>query len=90
VDLMPALAEGNPWPDRPLFWEYGEQTAVRDGNWKLVLNGRIPNATEAVDAVHLSDLAADPGEKRNLAAAQPEETARLRQAAGVWRAKMGI
>ncbi len=90
TDLMPALANGAAWPQRPLFWEYGEQTAVRDGQWKLVLNGRILNAPDPADAVHLSDLAADPGETKNLAADQPEVAARLRRAAEEWRAKMKI
>ncbi len=90
TDLMPAVAGGAAWPQRPLFWEYGEQTAVREGNWKLVLNGRILNASDQADAVHLSDLAADPGETRNLAAAQPEVAVRLRQAAEAWRLKMKI
>jgi arylsulfatase A-like enzyme len=90
VDLMPALADKNAWPQRPLFWEYGEQTAVREGNWKLVLKGRLLDASDPADAVHLSDLAADPNETKNLAAQNPEVTARLRRAAGAWRAKMKI
>jgi arylsulfatase A-like enzyme len=90
TDLMPALENNAAWPQRQLFWEYGDQTAVRDGNWKLVLNGRILNAPDKANAVHLSDLSKDPGETRNLADAQFEVTARLRQAAEAWRAKMKV
>ncbi len=90
TDLMPALTTGTVESQRPLFWEYGEQTAVREGNWKLVLNGRILDASDPADAVHLSDLATDPNETRNLAAEQPEVTARLRKDAETWRARMGI
>jgi arylsulfatase A-like enzyme len=90
MDLMPFLTGNAQWERRQLFWEYGEQTAVREENWKLVLNGRLPGASDPVEAVHLSDLSADPGESCNLATAQPEVTVRLRQAAGAWRARMQI
>ena len=90
TDLLPALTNNAAWPERQLFWEYGEQTAVRDGNWKLVVNGRILDKSKPEEAVHLSDLSADPGETQNLAAAQPEATARLQQAAEAWRTSMKI
>jgi arylsulfatase A-like enzyme len=68
--------------DRPLFFRRppdrasfsGEENlpdlAVRDGKWKLLCSydGSSPQ---------LYDLAADPAEKNNLAAAQPTETTRL-------------
>jgi len=41
--------------------------ALRQGNWKLVVHRR-----KGTDKVELFDLAADPNEKENLAAAQPE------------------
>ncbi len=90
VDLLPALTGNAAWPERPLFWEYGEQTAVREGRWKLVLKGQVLGEPEPANGVRLSDLVADPRETGNLADAQPEVTARLRQAAEAWRAKMKI
>lgn len=52
--------------------------ALRQGRWKLIVNAK--------DVAELYDLAADPGESRNLASAEPEQVARLKglmQAAAV-------
>lgn len=79
---------------KPLFWEYGRNeqffrypgnkadrspnVAVREGNWKLLVNADG-------SGVELYDLAADPRETRNLAAAQPALVERLKEAALAWR-----
>jgi arylsulfatase A-like enzyme len=78
-------AEAGP-PERDLFWELGQQTAVRRGRWKLVLHGQEVEGAPPEDEVHLADLSVDPGERRNLAADLPELTAELRRAAETWRA----
>ena len=66
-------------PDRASF--AGEEKlpdlAVRDGRWKLL-------CTYDGASLQLYDLAADPSEKNNLAAAQPAEAARLAAAAVAW------
>nr|WP_221468916.1 sulfatase-like hydrolase/transferase [Cohnella thailandensis] len=67
-----------------LFWSYGDQAAVREGDWKLVLNGRIDFTETAPDAVHLSDLGSDPSERVNLKDEYPEITERLRRAVREW------
>jgi len=87
-DLLPLLLEGAPAPhaDAPVFWEMGKQTAVRHGRWKLVLNGQLVEGADPEDAVHLADLDADVGERRNLREAYPEVVARLRADAEAWRA----
>ena len=71
-NLLPALTgQGTPErADAPLFWSSGYYKAVRAGNWKLQVNGRQ-------NKVWLYDLAADPTETRNLAAAQPAKRAEL-------------
>lgn len=56
--------------------KYMSLFAVRDGSWKLVLDDR---------KLSLFDLAADPREQSNLAAAQPDVTARLLRAYDDWR-----
>ncbi len=63
---------------RPDPTDKSPNVAVRDGNWKLLINA---DGT----SVELYDLAADPKETKNLAAEKPVETARLRALALQWR-----
>ncbi|HUT01105.1 MAG TPA: sulfatase-like hydrolase/transferase [Phycisphaerae bacterium] len=86
TDILPYVADGAELPQRDLFWEMNDQTAIRRGRWKLVLNGRLVEGAPPEDNVHLSDLTADMGEQVNLAADKPELTADLRAAAEQWRA----
>jgi arylsulfatase A-like enzyme len=53
-----------------LYWEINGWTAVRQGNWRAVK----PNRSTTWE---LYDLAGDPSESRDLAAAQPQMLARL-------------
>jgi arylsulfatase A-like enzyme len=85
-DIMPLVTEGKALPPRDLFWEMDGQTAVRRGNWKLVLNGRLEEGAPPEDDVHLADLSADPGERHNLKDEQAQLAAELTAAAEVWRA----
>jgi arylsulfatase A-like enzyme len=81
---------------KPIFWEYGRNNtsfafpapahrspnvAVRDGNWKLLVNADGTGA-------ELYDIIADPNEAKNLAAEKPEITSRLRRGALDWRKSM--
>lgn len=68
-----------------LFWEMEGQTAVRKGDYKLVLNGQLVEGEAPRDAVFLADLSVDPGEKHNIAKEHPELTASLKTAALQWR-----
>jgi arylsulfatase A-like enzyme len=79
ASFLPFLEKPGTAPSgRPMFWHYphwGNQggspgTAVRAGKWKLI-QWQWPERTE------LFDLEADPGEKTNLAAEQPEITGDL-------------
>lgn len=71
-----------------LFWEMDGQTAMRAGNYKLVLNGRLVEGEEQRAEVFLSDLSVDPGEHDNLAEELPEVAAEMREKALAWRAKL--
>ncbi|MEM7308173.1 MAG: arylsulfatase [Planctomycetota bacterium] len=66
-------AEGGAAPHPALYWafyERGGAQALRDGDWKLV--------QQPIDsAPRLYDLASDPGESVDLAAAHPARTAEL-------------
>jgi arylsulfatase A-like enzyme len=84
VDLVPYLtgaAEGA--PHRALYWRTGPNGAVRRGDWKLLLAG-IDGATGAAEIVRLYDLAADPGETRDVAGENPAVVAELRAAWKEW------
>ncbi len=83
-DVLPMVTSGAPSPHKRVFWDYNGQLAVRQGKWKLVINGRIDFQKGAADEVHLSDLEADPGEMTNLASRHPELTAELTAAAKAW------
>ena len=62
-----------------------EQTAMRMGDYKLVLNGRLTEDQPARAPVFLSDLRTDPGETENLASVMPELCAEMTQIAMHWR-----
>jgi arylsulfatase A-like enzyme len=87
-DLWPTLTEGRPSPHSEILINTAPRSgALRAGNWKLVMNGnsqemaQLESGREAAAApatIELFDLAADPGERRNLAEANPEKVKELR------------
>lgn len=80
VDLMPFLTGAKTGDaHKALFWRAGEQSAVRDGVWKLVRNG---------DQLHLFNLASDIGEHNDLAASQPQKLKALNAEWLAWSAQM--
>ena len=94
VDILPLLtgdttsATSVPSHERTLCWEMEDQTAVRRGPWKLVLNGRLVEGAEPEDAVHLANLDADMGERVNLADQHPALVTELQEIALAWRAQI--
>jgi arylsulfatase len=89
--LVPLLRDAAaPWPDRSLVthvgrWEPGHAAAsqfagcrIRHGRWSLV------NTRNRADAWELYDVAADPGETADVAAAHPEVVARLAGDYAAW------
>ena len=88
VNLIPFLTgKQNGVPHDRLYWRFGQQIAMRMGDWKLVkapgANARQGEFLEkaSVDGAHLYDLKNDIGEQTNLA---EKESARLRQLAEAW------
>lgn len=79
VDLTPLFA-GKKLKPRKLYWEFNRKSAVRDGNWKLVVGERALKRKPA-----LFNLAKDPGEKTDLAAEEPERVRKMRAALTAWR-----
>ena len=85
LDIMPMLCERAPSPHGEIFWEMDKQTAIRQGKYKLVLNGVLVENGPVAEEEFLSNLETDPGERHNLAMEKPELAAQLRTAAKKWR-----
>lgn len=86
--ILDMLLGGEEKTHEYLFWEMEQQTAVRKGNYKLVLNGQLVEGEEKRADVFLSDLEKDPSEKHNLCDEMPELTQELKEAALNWRAEL--
>jgi len=72
VDLLPYLTGKNTGaPHEALYWRFGDQTAIRKGDWKLV---RGPGPSAQPELFNLKD---DTSESKNLAMANPEKLAEL-------------
>ncbi len=90
VDLLPLLTAGRALPERALFWHYphyGNQggapgASVRRGDWKLI--EWFEDGT-----LELFNLRLDPGEQKNLAAAEPARVQALRAELQAWQKDVG-
>jgi arylsulfatase A-like enzyme len=71
VDLLPYLRGATTQPPRPLFWRDGSYQAVIVEDWKLQVSER-PRRDR------LFNLAEDPTEQHDLAAANPDRVAALK------------
>ncbi|WP_320130684.1 sulfatase-like hydrolase/transferase [uncultured Sphaerochaeta sp.] len=85
TDILPVLEDGAKSPHDYIFWEMENQTAVRHGNYKLVLNGRLVEKSDVEAPVFLTDLSKDEGETHNLVDEMPDMAEDLRQIAEAWR-----
>lgn len=80
VDLLDCLRQpAGPVPHQRLFWSNGPNTAVRQGDWKLVQSG---------NSRWLFNLADDPGEKTDLSQEDPERVQQMGAAIKRWRDAM--
>jgi arylsulfatase A-like enzyme len=77
---MPLLATGGQPVPRTLYWRVNtaglNQRAIRDGNWKLMLDG--------LARLYLFDLVKDPGEHDDVAASNTAVVRKLRQLLVAW------
>lgn len=85
MDILDTLRIGAASPHEYLFWEQNNQTAVRHGSWKLVINGQLEEGLQAADEIFLSNLEDDMSEHVNLADRYPVVVEHLRGAAESWR-----
>jgi arylsulfatase A-like enzyme len=67
----------------PLFWAYGGNWAIREGDWKLVRDGRQKGPVE------LFNVREDPVEQQDLAARYPARVAALQAQWQAWAERVG-
>lgn len=81
MDIAPLWRRPGERPaSRTLYWRLGTMHAVRDGDWKLVVYESTPP--------RLYDVAADPGEHRDLARNRPDVVQRLTVVYRAWEKQM--
>jgi arylsulfatase A-like enzyme len=81
VDLVPFVAGQQPAPPHSvLYWRFGAWQAIRKGNYKLVRQEGEPD--------RLFDLAADIGEKNDLARAKPDVAKELSALYAQWNSEL--
>lgn len=83
VNLLPYLTGKNDKrPHETMYWRYGDQWAIRQGDWKLVAgNGGDKTNGE------LYNLASDISESKNLAADNPDKARELKSLWDKWSAE---
>jgi len=89
VDLLPYFSGAKrEAPHAALYWRFGAQMAIRQGDWKLVrYDGNADTNTgkaQPVSAVKLYDLSKDIHEDKDLAAEQPEKVKQLQARWDEW------
>jgi arylsulfatase A-like enzyme len=87
VDLLPYFTGANvDAPHDALYWRFGDQMAIRQGDWKLVRYDATADGAEkpVVTSAKLYNLADDIGEANDLFAAQPAKAQELQAAWDQW------
>ncbi len=79
-----AVLRGDAQPHEYMFWSFNRSRAVRNGDWKLIVNPPQFPAEPVSEGVWLSNLEADPSERRNLAASEPERVRKLIERIRAW------
>lgn len=87
VNLLPLLlGESDENPHETLYWRFGDQMALRHGDWKLVRYDLAADTAGArgVTEVRLYNLAEDIGEGHDLAADNPAKVKELTELWDAW------
>jgi hypothetical protein len=73
-------------------WQQRDQWAVREGDWKLVVNGLDTDRSplEGAEKIFLSNLAQDASERVNIAGSHPEVVKRLTSLHNQFVAEVGM
>jgi arylsulfatase A-like enzyme len=89
INLLPFLAgEDRGEPHAALYWRFGEQMAIRMGDWKLVRADLATNREfgDIAPRPMLFNLTEDIGERKDQAAARPEKVREMLAAWQKWNA----
>jgi len=88
VNLLPYLTgEKTSAPHETLYWRFGQQIALRMGDWKIVKapmneeEAKVRGGKGTTDGAHLYNLKQDIGEQNNLAAKNPKK---LKELSAMW------
>jgi arylsulfatase A-like enzyme len=77
-DVMPMAMGKAGSPHDALFWKYGDQVALRQGKWKLILQGKESfEEDNRLPEFFLADLVADPSESHNISSGHPDVLRRM-------------
>ena len=90
VNLLPYLEGKNAAaPHETLYWRFGEQMAIRRGDWKLVRYDPVADGGKGkATPPKLYNLAKDVGEATDLLAKEPEKVKELQAAWDRWNADL--
>lgn len=82
VNLLPFIkGEKSSAPHETLYWRFGQQTAIRHGDWKLV-------KANGIDKPALFNLKDDVGEQHDKIASEPEVAVKLQKTWDEWNATL--
>jgi arylsulfatase A-like enzyme len=85
VNLLPYLTGTNTSaPHEALYWRFGQQMAIRKGDWKLVRYDVNAEGGKGTSPARLYNLADDIGEKTDLAGKNPDKLKELQTAWDSW------
>ena len=89
VNLLPYLSgKKKGAPHDALYWRFGEQMAIRKGDWKLVKAGRAAPRGDSSEKQLLINLAKDIGEMNDLSEKEPKKVKELQAAWDKWNAEL--
>jgi arylsulfatase A-like enzyme len=83
LNVWPTISEGKPSPRTEIVYNVEPfRAGIREGDWKLIWRAPLP------EAIELYNIALDPSEKNNVAAANPDKVAALKKRASELAATM--
>ncbi|MCS6865465.1 MAG: sulfatase [Gemmataceae bacterium] len=85
VNWLPYLTgEKTGSPHETLYWRFGSQMAIRQGDWKLVVYDLAAEGGRGMSPPRLYNLAHDIGEETDLFSQQPDKARQLQAAWDEW------